>query len=224
MHPPRVVAATPVTAMDDPYLFSRMRLAESLHREFPQDGELVDTLISLPRELFVEPASRFRAYEDEALPIRFGQSISQPYTVLFMTRLLRPKAGLRVLEIGTGSGYQTALLARLKMEVFSLEILEPLYREAESRLRALNLVSGVHLRHGDGRLGWPEMSPFQRVLVTAAPAERVPPALRDQLAEGGVLVAPVGPQGGAQHLSLEEIIHGRFKKVLSIPVRFVPLV
>ena len=210
--------------MDDPYVSSRMRLAESLHRAFPLDGELVDGLISLPRELFVEPASRFRAYEDEALPIRFGQSISQPYIVLFMTRLLRPEAGLRVLEIGTGSGYQTALLAKLKMEVFSLEILEPLYREAENRLRALGLLSNVHLRHGDGRIGWPEMSPFQRILVTAAPAERVPPALRDQLAEGGVLVAPVGPQGGAQHLRVEEKIHGRFKKILSIPVRFVPLV
>ncbi|MCB9706372.1 MAG: protein-L-isoaspartate(D-aspartate) O-methyltransferase [Myxococcales bacterium] len=145
----------------------------------------------VPRHLFV-PADQTRfAYGDHPLPIGYDVTISQPYIVALMSQLAEVKPGDRVLEIGTGSGYQAAILAELGAEVYSIEIIEPLASEARARLEALGYGDRVHVRNGDGYGGWPEEAPFAAILLTAAPP-RVPPPLREQLAIGGRLVAPVG--------------------------------
>jgi protein-L-isoaspartate(D-aspartate) O-methyltransferase len=147
---------------------------------------------SLPRHLFVEEALRAKAYSDNALPIGSRQTISQPYIVALMTELLKVGPEDRVLEIGTGSGYQTALLAALSLEVFSIERLRALSHRARAVLRELR-IENVHLRVGDGTAGWPEEAPFSRIMVTAA-APAVPAPLLAQLAEGGRLAIPVGDE------------------------------
>ena len=159
------------------------------------------------------------AYADTPLPIGHGQTISQPYIVAFMSEALELKGGERVLEIGTGSGYQAAVLAELAREVYSIEIVEPLGREAEKRLRELGY-SNIKLRVGDGYRGWPEAAPFDAIMVTAAP-DHVPPALIEQLAEGGRLVLPVGS-------FFQELVRIRrtkdgTKQESLLPVRFVPM-
>lgn len=175
----------------------------------------------IPREDFVPPDLRDRAYEDGPLPIGFGQTISQPYIVALMTELLEPDPRHKVLEVGTGCGYQTAVLSGLVREVYSLEIVEPLADQAAKTLGRLGL-GNVHLRTGDGYLGWPEAAPFDAIIVTCAP-DHVPQPLVDQLKEGGRLVLPVGQRGGIQKLiRLTKTADGlRREEVLD--VRFVPL-
>ena len=188
-----------------------------------RDPRVLAAMRSVPRHLFVPEPLRGEAYEDFPLPIGEGQTISQPYIVALMTELATPKPSDRALEVGTGSGYQAAVLAKLVREVYSVEILEALGDEAARRIRNLGY-DNITLRVGDGYAGWPEKAPFDLILITAAP-ERVPPALLDQLAPGGRMVVPVGQAGGVQSLQLilkNSVGAVEVKDVL--PVRFVPLV
>ncbi len=190
-----------------------------------RSARVLEALRRVPRHRLVPPAQRPHAYEDRPLPIGYGQTISQPYVVARMTELLDPRPTDRVLEVGTGSGYQAAVLAELVAEVFTIEIVEPLGRQAEQRLRELGYAN-IHVRIGDGYLGWPEQAPFDAVIVTAAP-DHIPEPLLEQLKPGGRMVIPVGARYQTQELLL--ITKGtkgprdiRIQRVM--PVIFVPLV
>jgi protein-L-isoaspartate(D-aspartate) O-methyltransferase len=173
---------------------ARDRLIERLKAEGIVDRRVLDVLARLPRHLFIEEALASRAYEDTALPIGLGQTISQPYVVARMTEaLIERKIPSRVLEIGTGSGYQAAVLAALCGNVYTVERIEELLRDARRRFRRLN-IANIRSKHDDGKLGWPEHAPFDAIMLTAA-GEFIDPALFAQLAPDGVLVAPVGPPG-----------------------------
>jgi protein-L-isoaspartate(D-aspartate) O-methyltransferase len=174
----------------------------------------------VPREQFVPEALRGRSYSDRALPIGYDQTISQPFVVAFMTEKLQLKSTDRVLEIGTGSGYQAAILGELVAEVYTIEIIEPLGKGAAATLERLGY-KNVHVKIGDGYQGWPEHAPFDAVIVTCAP-EHVPRPLVDQLKDGGRIIIPVGP-AGAQELYLLEKENGRLKQRAVLPVRFVPM-
>lgn len=174
---------------------------------------------SVPRHAFVPEAHRAEAYDDHPLPIGEGQTISQPYIVALMTELLDPQPGDRVLEVGTGSGYQAAVLAELVTAVYSIEIVEPLAEESAARLTALGY-DNVTVRAGDGYRGWPDEAPFDAVIVTAAPGH-VPKPLTEQLKDGGVLVIPVGDK--EQSLLRITRTGNAFKRESVIPVRFVPM-
>lgn len=174
----------------------------------------------VPRHEFVPVAWRDEAYEDRPLPIGHGQTISQPFIVAFMTERLEPTATDKVLEIGTGSGYQAAVLAKLVREVYTIEIVEPLAKRAEADLKRLGYTN-VIVRAGDGYLGWPEAAPFDAVIVTCAP-EQVPQPLVDQLKEGGRMIVPVGP-AGEQALVLLQKREGKVERSAVLPVRFVPM-
>lgn len=184
------------------------------------DTRVLDAMRRVPRHRFVPLDVEEAAYDDTPLPIGFGQTISQPYIVGYMSEVLRLEAHHRVLEIGTGSGYQTAILAELAREVYSVEILPELAARARVTLQDLGYRT-VHLRVGDGYLGWPEQAPFDRVIVTAAPPH-MPQPLVDQLAMGGRLVAPVG--GAEQWIRVVTKTPERVVDQTTIPVRFVPLV
>jgi len=171
------------------------------------------------RHLFVPPMYRHLSYGDHPLPIGEDQTISQPYIVALMTELLELKGGEKVLEIGTGSGYQTAILAELAKEVYAIEILEPLAERSQKLLKELGY-ENIKVKHGDGFLGWPEYAPFDAIIVTCAP-KAVPPALFEQLAEGGSLVIPVGTYW--QELKRLKKIQGKITSKSIIPVRFVPM-
>lgn len=174
----------------------------------------------VPRHEFVPERLRAQAYADHPLPIGFSQTISQPFIVAFMTEKLEPKPTDKVLEIGTGSGYQAAVLAGLTRQVYTIEIVEPLARRAESDLKRLGYTN-VTVRAGDGYQGWPEAAPFDAVIVTCAP-EQVPQPLVDQLKEGGRMIIPVG-SAGDQNLYVLEKQDGRVEKRSVLPVRFVPM-
>jgi protein-L-isoaspartate(D-aspartate) O-methyltransferase len=197
-------------------------LAESLARMGIRDPRVLDAMAELPREAFVPEQLRASADADRPLPIGHGQTISQPLIVAYMTEQLGLRGTERVLEVGTGSGYQTAVLARLAREVHSIEILPELSSRAAVALAGLG-IRNVHLRVGDGAVGWPEAAPFDRILVTAASPD-VPPALVAQLRPGGRLILPVGGVDDLQHLRLVE--KGDDGETIStdlLPVRFVPL-
>ena len=190
-----------------------------------RDARVLDVLRRTPRHLFAPPAQAPHAYEDRPLPIGHGQTISQPYMVAIMTELLETKKVHRVLEIGTGSGYQAAVLSPLVAEVYTIEIVEPLGREARDRLRSLGY-KNIEVRIGDGYLGWPEKAPFDRIMVTAG-ADHIPLPLVEQLVPGGRMVIPVGPHWQTQILKL--IVKGTrgprdFRVEDVMPVVFVPLV
>jgi protein-L-isoaspartate(D-aspartate) O-methyltransferase len=175
---------------------------------------------SVPRQEFVPANRREEAYDDHPLPIGYGQTISQPYIVAFMTEQLDPKPADRVLEVGTGSGYQAAVLAGLVKEVYTVEIVEPLARRAETELRKLGCTN-VHVRAGDGYKGWPEAAPFDSIIVTCAP-ESIPQPLIDQLKEGGRMIIPVGPLYD-QSLYLLRKQEGKVHQQAVLAVRFVPM-
>ena len=184
------------------------------------DQRVLAAMAKVPREEFVTPESRAASYEDGPLPIGYGQTISQPYIVAFMTEQLRPKPSDRVLEIGTGSGYQAAILAELVSDVYSIEIVEPLAKNAEATLQQLGY-KNVHLKIGDGYKGWSDAAPFDAIIVTCAP-DKVPQPLIDQLKDGGRMVIPVG-NTFAQELYLLEKKNGQLKQSATLPVRFVPM-
>lgn len=200
---------------------TRDRLIQRLRDEKISDVRVLDAIAAVPRHIFVDEAMAHRAYEDTALPIGHGQTISQPYIVAVMTEaLLKDGIPQKVLEIGTGSGYQTAVLARLVPRIYSLERIRALQEKARERLFSLN-VRNVRFRLGDGALGLPEEAPFDAIIVTAAPAA-VPERLIEQLTPGGRMVVPVGGDGSQELLLIHRTDDGFRKKVLQY-VRFVPL-
>jgi len=187
------------------------------------DPDVVTAMGAVPRHLFVPSEYLDQAYENHPVPIGYGQTISQPYIVGLMTESLELEPGEKVLEVGTGSGYQAAVLAEMHVQVYSIEILQPLAQEAAERLRQVGY-EDIQLRAGDGYYGWPEAAPFEAILVTAAP-DHVPQPLLAQLAVGGVLVIPIGPPGGYQELwRLRRLSEDRIESTSLGGVRFVPLV
>ena len=200
---------------------ARDRLVERLKTEGIADRRVLDVIGRLPRHLFVEEALASRAYEDTALPIGLSQTISQPWVVARMTEaLLEHKVPEKVLEIGTGSGYQAAVLAALVKGVFTVERIEELLRNARRRFRKLG-IDNIRSRHDDGRLGWPEHAPYDAIILTAA-GEVVDSELFAQLAADGVLVAPVGPPGRQRLLRFRNSDKGWVSESLG-EVSFVPL-
>jgi protein-L-isoaspartate(D-aspartate) O-methyltransferase len=200
----------------------RIRLIMELRSAGITDTAVLAAIERVPRELFVPESFADQAYENTALPIGMGQTISQPSVVAFMTQALGLTDRMKVLEVGTGSGYQAAILSKLARRVYTIERHKGLLREAEKRFAELKL-RNVVTKLGDGSKGWPEQAPFERILVTAAATE-IPQALIDQLAIGGVLVGPFGKQGGDQNLiRLTRTESGTTQETLWA-VRFVPLV
>ncbi|MBI1968012.1 MAG: protein-L-isoaspartate(D-aspartate) O-methyltransferase [Gemmatimonadetes bacterium] len=201
---------------------ARLRMVEEqIAARDVADTATLRAMRAVPRHRFVPADDRGIAYGDHPLPIGFGQTISQPYIVAYMTEVIGPRRGLKVLEVGTGSGYQAAVLAEIGCDVYTIEIFEALATSARERLRALGYFARV--RHGDGHFGWPDAAPFDAILVTAA-AGHVSPALVDQLRPGGRLVIPVGNVYGAQNLILvEKGSGGAVRTRVLLPVRFVPL-
>jgi protein-L-isoaspartate(D-aspartate) O-methyltransferase len=196
-------------------------VSEQVQSRGVTDERVVSAMLEIPRHRFVPEAERAAAYDDRPLSIGHGQAISQPYIVALMTDLARPMPGDRALEVGTGSGYQAAVLSRLVKEVFTIEIVPELGAEAARRLKDLGYAN-VQVRVGDGFQGWPEAAPFDVILVTAAP-EEVPEPLLEQLKPGGRLVIPVGPTGAVQSLQLvAKDSDGRLQARHVLPVRFVP--
>lgn len=185
-----------------------------------RDEKVLAALRAVPRHVFVPADFRPASYEDRPLPIGLGQTISQPYIVALMTELAGVRRDSRVLEIGTGSGYQAAILGELSDHVFTIEIVPALARRARATLRQLGYTH-VNVREGDGYAGWPEEAPFDVIIVTAAPDE-IPAPLLEQLKEGGRMVIPVGPQSGSQRLEVVTKQDGTIRRHTVLPVRFVP--
>jgi protein-L-isoaspartate(D-aspartate) O-methyltransferase len=187
------------------------------------DPAVIEAMGAVPRHRFVPQDYLDQAYENHPLPIGYGQTISQPYIVALMTETAELEPGDKVLEIGTGSGYQAAVLAEVGAEVFSIEIIGPLAETAKDRLAQLSY-DGIELRSGDGYYGWTEAAPFDAIIVTAAP-DHIPQPLLEQLAVGGVMVIPIGPPGGYQELwRLRRLSQDEVESTSLGGVRFVPLV
>jgi protein-L-isoaspartate(D-aspartate) O-methyltransferase len=206
---------------DDGFAKARSRMVEEqIRARGVTDPKVLAAIKTVPRHLFVPDGERRRAYTDSPLPIGAGQTISQPYIVALMTSLLDVEPGDRILEVGTGSGYQAAVLSRLARQVYSVEILEHLAGRARRTLSVLGY-GNVHVRVGDGYQGWPEEAPFDGIIVTAAPP-RIPEPLKRQLKVGGKMVIPVGE--GYQDLEvLTKRPDGGFDRAKVLPVRFVPM-
>ena len=201
---------------------TRERLVGRLAAGGISDERVLQAIAGTPRHIFVDEALAHRAYEDTALPIGHQQTISQPYVVARMTQaLIEFGVPENVLEIGTGCGYQTAILAQLVARVYSVERIRPLQERARERLRRLKLTN-VQLKHADGGMGWPEKGPFAGILVTAAPRS-IPAELLEQLADGGCMIIPVGDDGAQQLMRLRRT-GSRIEQELLESVRFVPLV
>jgi protein-L-isoaspartate(D-aspartate) O-methyltransferase len=198
----------------------REGLVAELRQQGIHDEKVLAAVRRVPREEFVPPSLRHLAQLDRALPIGEGQTISQPFVVARMTELLELRPGMRVLEVGTGSGYQAAVLAELGARVHSIEIVPLLARTARDRLNRLGY--HVEVRQGDGYRGWPDRAPFDAIVVTAAP-EKIPPPLLDQLAPGGRMVIPVGPRSQQHLLLLQRSKDGATTTQRDVPVLFVPM-
>ena len=227
-----LVVSAPVAADESKFALARQRMIsdiERTQREVAHEtgGPMLDRTVlavmgDVPRHLFVPRGQQDSAYENRPLPIGYGQTISQPYIVALMTDLLRVKPGDRVFELGTGSGYQAAILAKLAKEVFTVDIVAPLGKQAADRLALLGFAN-VQVKVADGYYGWPEHAPFDGIMVTAA-ASHVPPPLVRQLKPGGRMVIPVGTGFLTQHLLLiEKAKDGTLTTRQVLPVRFVPL-
>ncbi|MES2921367.1 MAG: protein-L-isoaspartate(D-aspartate) O-methyltransferase [Verrucomicrobiota bacterium] len=212
----------PAVATNDPQAKQRAAMVET---QIVKRGVTADRVLAamrrVPRHRFVPPEMKDLAYEDSPLPIGHGQTISQPYIVAFMTAALELKGNEKVLEIGTGSGYQAAVFAELVKEVYSIEIVKPLGERAAKTLAEAGC-RNVRTRIGDGYRGWPEAAPFDAIMVTCAP-DRIPQPLIDQLAEGGRMIIPVGGPGGPQELVLLVKKAGGIERKMVLPVRFVPM-
>ena len=214
----------PGTPGEDTYAESREQMVRfQIEARGVTDPRTLQAMRAVPRHRFVPPDLVSRAYEDHPLPIGYGQTISQPYIVALMTEALRVEPGDKVLEIGTGSGYQAAVLAEIGCEVYTVEIIPQLAEQAARRLQELGY-ERAHVRQGDGYFGWPEHAPYDAIIVTAAP-DHLPQPLVQQLALGGRLVIPIGPQGSYQTLWLfEKGADGQLQATNLGPVLFVPLV
>lgn len=218
------VTATITAALSggqDRYREQRIAMVDLIVARGVEDSATIASMRAVPRHEFVPSEHRRRAYGDHPLPIGLGQTISQPYIVAYMTEILRPHPGLKVLEVGTGSGYQAAVLAEIGCDVYTVEIFEALATAARDRLDRLGYA--VTSRHSDGHFGWEEAAPFDVVIVTAA-AGFIPPALVEQLKPGGRMVIPVGSVYGVQNLILVEKDEvGEVSTRNLLPVRFVPM-
>ena len=204
------------------YREQRLAMVEKIAAYGVRDSATLNAMWTLPRHDFVPDEYRRRAYADHPLPIGYGQTISQPYIVAFMTEVLDVSRGMKVLEVGTGSGYQAAVLAQIGCDVYTVEIFEALASSAEARLERLGF-ENVTVRHGDGHYGWVEAAPFDAIVVTAA-AGFIPPRLVEQLRPGGRMVIPVGSVYGVQNLILvEKDSAGDTRTRNLLPVRFVPM-
>jgi protein-L-isoaspartate(D-aspartate) O-methyltransferase len=205
----------------DPYRTERLNMVKNqIENRGIKNPLVLEAMRKVPRHLFVPDYQKSNAYEDRPLSIGDGQTISQPYIVAHMTDIIKPKKGMKVLEIGTGSGYQAAVLAEIVDQVFTIEIVENLGKRAKADLAKLGY-KNVFVKIGDGYQGWPTEAPFDAILVTAA-AEQVPQPLIDQLKDGGRMVIPVGSQGKVQELILLERVKGKVKTTNLGAVRFVP--
>jgi protein-L-isoaspartate(D-aspartate) O-methyltransferase len=205
----------------DPEKQRQAMVEEQLAGRDIRDPRVLAAMRVTPRHEFVPEAHRAAAYEDRPLSIGYGQTISQPYIVAFMTEQLAARPGDRVLEIGTGSGYQAAVLSHLVAEVYTIEIVEPLAKRAAADLAGLG-IDNVKVKAGDGYAGWPEAAPFDAIIVTCAP-DHVPEPLIAQLKEGGRMIIPVGNEAGIQELYLLNKKNGQVQKKAVLPVRFVPM-
>jgi protein-L-isoaspartate(D-aspartate) O-methyltransferase len=208
----------------DPVAIERARMVRTqIEERGVRNPEVLRVMRAVPRHLFIPEPMRSQAYEDHPVPVGYGQTISQPYIVGLMTELLEPNKDLTVLEIGTGSGYQAAVLSGLVKHLYTIEIVPELARSAAATLEKLGY-RNVTVRHGDGYQGWPEQAPFDRIIITAAPPE-IPKTLLEQLKLGGKLVAPVGSSVFGQDLVvIDKALNGRLRRRSIIPVMFVPMV
>ncbi|MFD2998756.1 protein-L-isoaspartate(D-aspartate) O-methyltransferase [Pontibacter toksunensis] len=197
-----------------------MMVKHTIEKRGISDRGVLNAMRTVRRHMFVPPELADRAYEDNPLPIGSGQTISQPYIVAYMTQVLRPTPRMKVLEIGTGFGYQAAVLAEIVREVYTIEIIPELGQSAAERLKKLGY-DNVHVKVSDGYQGWPEQAPFDAIIVTAA-AETIPPPLIEQLKEGGRMVIPVGSPSKTQILTLVEKKKGKTVTKSLLPVVFVP--
>jgi len=203
-------------------IMSNKMVEEQLKTRGITSAAVLEAMKNVPRHLFMLENLHRYAYDDSPLPIGLNQTISQPYIVAFMTEQLEPVPGMKILEIGTGSGYQTAVLAYLGCEVYSVEVLEELAVEAKKTLEALNY-DNVKIKHGNGYSGWVEEAPFDAIIVTAAPAA-IPEKLIEQLKDGGKMIIPVGKTYSIQSLKIIFKKDGRITEKELLPVRFVPMV
>lgn len=209
-----------VSAQEDFIAQRRTMVQTQLEARDITDGATLKAMAKVPREEFVPEQWQAYSYTDNPLPIGQGQTISQPYMVAFMTQAAALKPHSRVLEIGTGSGYQAAILGEIVAEVYTIEIVEPLGKDAANRLKAMGY-GNIEVKIGDGYDGWPDAAPFDAIIVTAG-AESIPQPLVDQLAEGGRMIIPVGPHGGVRRLLRLTRKGKRIKRESLMAVRFVP--
>ncbi len=217
-----VSSGTILPYQKDPFLAARQEMVTSqIEARGISDPATLQAMRKVPRHLFVPPSQVHEAYSDRPLPIGYNQTISQPLIVAYMTQLAKPAKGKKALEIGTGSGYQAAVLAVIVDSVYTIEIVPELARESAARLKMLGY-SNVVAKYGDGYRGWPEKGPFDIILVTAA-ADHIPEPLKEQLADGGRLVMPVGDPATVQQMIVLTKRKGRFTEQRLDPVRFVPL-
>ena len=217
-----LVPGSILSGQKDTYEAARLKMVETqIAARGITDAATLRAMRKVPRHLFMPAASARNAYSDGPEPIGYGQTISQPFIVAYMTEVAKPARGKTALEIGTGSGYQAAVLAEIIDTVYTIEIVPELAREASVRLKMLGY-GNIVARHGDGYKGWPEHAPYDIIIVTAA-ADHIPQPLKDQLAEGGRLVMPVGNPAAVQHLILLIKKKGGIIEKSLVPVRFVPL-
>ena len=219
-----IILSTSCTGDNNKLYLSRMNMIETqIKQRGIKDQAILDAMLKINRHEFVQENFERLAYSDRPLPIGFGQTISQPYIVAFMSEKLNVNTYHKVLEIGTGSGYQAAVLAELSEHVYTIEIISELAKRAEKVLNK-NKYDNITIRIGDGYKGWPEEAPFDRIMVTAAP-KRIPERLIEQLAPGGIMVIPVGETVMMQYLwSITKENDGSIIKEKIFPVRFVPMV
>jgi protein-L-isoaspartate(D-aspartate) O-methyltransferase len=217
---PALISNTP-TPEEDAYFEARQQLVDEIEAQGVEDPEILQIMSSVPRHAFVPTKYLDQAYDDHPLPIGYGQTISQPYIVAWMTELLELQPGEKVLEIGTGSGYQAAVLAELKgVEVYTIEIVPELAESSAELLQQLGYTN-IHTKQGDGYYGWEEYAPFDAIIVTAAP-DHLPAPLVEQLSENGRLVIPIGPPGWVQTLWKFVVEDGELKGYNLGGVQFVP--
>jgi protein-L-isoaspartate(D-aspartate) O-methyltransferase len=210
-----------ITQQDDRFTAAREKMVtQQIISRGVTDQPTLKAMRKVPRHLFVPEEYKSEAYDDNPLPIGYGQTISQPYIVAYMTEVAKPDPSKTALEIGTGSGYQAAILAEIIKSVFSIEIVPELAKESEKRLKMLGY-RNITVKHGDGYKGWKEFSPFDIIIVTAA-ADQIPQPLIDQLAENGRLIIPVGAPSAVQELILLVKKNGKIEKSRLTFVRFVP--